>query len=469
MADKQVTVEVLITGKNQVGPAAKAAQDAVNGISGGAGGGGAGGAGGAFGGGVGAGIRQYFHQVGANIAAAWRTFKSQWASSGAASGAMPPGGPGTGGQPASVGAFEALTGAVQKLHGALALATGAAIGFLAAGNPMLMSTFTGSIQLLGARISEMLIPAFIAVSGAIQRMANWVKNLDSDVKGWIATGIKWVAGIALVTVGAVKLISVIGAVGTALKAVISFGAVAFSNPMVLGVTAVTVAVGMLIKNLGILDGLMDKISGRSSIYAKPLDTVGQSVHGAIGSGTIGNGANTAWRIGSAVNDTLNMALPGGGALGWLQNKMGLSQGGANERGMDSVIPRIEAQLRANGVSEEQIRLRIGAIRDAGLQINTPEGRTRAAQIAQTQVEDGGFMSSGIRSTTHAGGAEFYGTLLQDVLGRGQIEQQILAAQLANTARTVEAINALGRRGDVNWGEGMSSSAVESLLASRGEW
>jgi hypothetical protein len=346
--------------------------------------------------------------------------------------------------------FAALSDGVKKLHGALLVASAAATGFVAAGNPMLLSTFTGSVQLLGSRISEMLIPAFLSVSGAIQRAANWIHSLDQGTKDNIASVIKWGAIVTLGTVVTVKAVGAIVAMKTALFALGPALTFISAHPIVLAIGAIAAGVGYLTYKLGLLDDVMDKISGRSSIYARPLDQTGKDVQAAINQqlgATTGANANTVSR---GISGWTGMNFSWLTApYNYLQRMIGGQEISAdfheagNTRNLEAVIPRIEAILRQQGVSEEQIRERMNTLRSSGVQLGTEEGRARAAQIAQTGVNTEGLLTaSAVQPRQYQSGTEYYNDVFMQAVGRGTVEQSLLRSIQENTQRTIEAINAL---------------------------
>lgn len=358
----------------------------------------------------------------------------------AAAGALP-------GQQQS-GVIDKLQESFKKLSGTILLATGAATGFLAAGNPFLFGTFTASIKILSIQISRFLIPAFVSASGVIQNIARRIEQMDEGTRASIGAILKWGAVLSIGTIVAVKAVGAITAVGGAIKSLWAVMAAGAANPMVLAIMGAVAAVGVLAYKLGLLDGIMDKLSGRDAIFKRPLDDIGRSVHGAI-----------QQRLGEPASENVNTASrwtggalasmgPHGMAAATLLDGLGLSHEGGNRRTLDSVLPTIATALKRQGVNEDQIKLRIDAIRGANLQIHTAEGMRRASQIAQTQRDDDGnplLTANGFQARSYQSGADFYSSLLEGALGMGSAEQKILTDQLLVQQETLRQIQSQGER------------------------
>lgn len=134
---------------------------------------------------------------------------------------------------------QGFTRAIRSASLAILGASAAATGFVAAGNPLLFRTFTGSIQLLGTRISTLLIPAFLQASAVIQGWAETIKNLSPETKAFLGSVLKWGGILVIGTTIFVKLWDA----GSALYRIFqALGAAAiFARGALLGVSAVQAA------------------------------------------------------------------------------------------------------------------------------------------------------------------------------------------------------------------------------------
>lgn len=108
-----------------------------------------------------------------------------------------------------------LSSAARTSAGGLVLGTAAAGNALSAGAPDAFATLKGSIGLLAAQIGQSLIPLSVQLSGVFQNLAAWFRGLSEGTKENLVSVLKAAGGFALMVVAASKLVTVLGALGTA--------------------------------------------------------------------------------------------------------------------------------------------------------------------------------------------------------------------------------------------------------------
>ena len=84
------------------------------------------------------------------------------------------------------------------------------MGFVAAASPQAMNTFAGSAKLLSAVIGQALIPYVMKAAGWIQKMADYIKNMNPETKEQIASWVSYGAAVMGAVVVFTKLNDVFG-------------------------------------------------------------------------------------------------------------------------------------------------------------------------------------------------------------------------------------------------------------------
>lgn len=147
-------------------------------------------------------------------------------------------------------ATKGLARSMQDLA-AVAVTSGLAMtGFVGAASPDALDTLWGSVKLLSGEIGKMFIPAVVEVSGWLQQSADFVRNLDVGMQGWIGTIATSVAGVSTLGFAIVKLSGFLSTAGQGLK---MFGSLLTSiGPLgwlAVGITAVATAIGTMSSNM----------------------------------------------------------------------------------------------------------------------------------------------------------------------------------------------------------------------------
>jgi len=293
-------------------------------------------------------------------------------------------------------------GSLRNLRVAFLTAGAAATGFLAAGNPLLFRTFTGSIQLLGARISEMLIPAFLSASGTIQGWANDINNMSAATKGTIGAILKWGGAVVLVTAVASKLYGAFETMGTLLASLYRLGVYVYGS-----------------------------MAGQAAASA-----AGSAVGGAAGSAAGGAAGGAA----------AGGAASGLGAFGRLLGRIGVPIALASMayQGFSALEFNRPAQgagdLANRGFEAVSAVTPTGATRNAVLGlINLFRPEQGATVRPGTPTGGGPMLSSMVQPAQYAGGEEYYNAVLTQAVAKGQLDQEIMRAIMNNTQRTVELL------------------------------
>lgn len=395
---------------------------------------------------------------------------------------------------------------MKQFQGAALAASVAASAAVAATAPATWATFTGSIQLLSGEFANMLIPAFVEVSGWIQTAAGWVKSLDGETKGIISTTAKWagivvVGGAAITKLGAIiwPVVTGFGSFAVAAgRAGIAVAAFAISNPWIAGLTAAVGIVGYLTNGFGLLGDSIERASQRAE-DARTRITALQSGQGLSRNDFESLPAGLQRRLQStdlnARRELLQSEIrnaenardrefgrnPGRIQADIEQRLLDINrtQTGLGIHLTPNMIDEtrrnaIRDALIAGGMNRDAATARAGQIPGSSLlggfatgemtseairQIAREASGVNRATIAQSNIEvmqrvlsNGvpGVVPSGIamartfQPRTYSSGDSFYGDILQQVLGRGELEQRMFQQQMDNDQRLIEEIQGLRR-------------------------
>jgi hypothetical protein len=411
----------------------------------------------------------------------------------------------------SVSIFRQAAEGMKQFQVAALAGAAAASAAVAATAPAAWATFTGSIQLLSGEFANMLIPAFVQASAWIQRGAAWVKSWDERTKGFVSTVAVWggglvIAGGAISKLGAVIMpvvqgFGMLAVAGT--RAAVAVAGFAVANPWVAGIVAATAAVGYLTNGFGLLGDSISRAGARAdearerigrlqqggaitrSDYESLPINVRMGLEGARGRNGRTDPEQRHVTLQNMINATegdlerlmqTNPTVLQTRIEEILGNNRRWNQGGQEalqrQRAIQQLlegagVPRMEASRRAieavgatregalgNAPTAELIQ---AASRQASGFSDIAGLRSQAEVLRQVQQNgipglfEGLAMSRGnFQPRTFASGDQFYGDILQQVLGRGNLEQQILQQLINNDQRAIEvgnqivgAINAVG--------------------------
>jgi hypothetical protein len=338
----------------------------------------------------------------------------------------------------------------------------------------------------------MLIPAFVQVSGWIQTAAGWVKSLDGETKGIVSTIAKWGGGIvviggALSKLGAIILpvITGFGSLAAAAgRAAISIGAFAISNPTIAGLTLMASGVAALAWQFGSLDTRMSNVANRARTandslralqnggeltYDTYRDSLTTNSRQRLESATPENRGrlvreaieNTSRRIQdvdrtnpTGVATAIEQALNNNQGI-WF-NEAGRRRTAIRQAMINAGVPEQEAERRLNehwsswGDSTlSRPSLGWDTIRNISSVLSLQSNRSHLALGLQTlqSMETAGAIPSPDRPAiarsfqprSYGSGDQFYSDILQNVLGRGELEQRLLQQQMDNDQRLLEDV------------------------------
>lgn len=327
---------------------------------------------------------------------------------------------------------KSFTQSLREARTAILAAGAAATGFLAAGNPMLFKTFTGSIQLLGARISELLIPAFLSASGVIQGWANTINSLSPATKEFLGAVIKWGGAIVLTTVVISKIISV----GESL-------AVLFRT---LGAAAIWAR--------GAMFGLPAAQAGGAAAGA----AAGSAIGAATGSGAAGTagGAGAAAGGGAGVGVLAALGFAAAAFLGYQIHKGGsqaAAAGGSYLGGASATAlrPLIAPAGAVAGLFQQGWSMRPGG------PTASPNGQPNRPPLLFSNVQQ-----------QFGGGEEFYNAVLTQAVAKAEGDQELMRAIMFNTGRTVELLSQLyggGTQAAVNTAQTLGPAGAAAAAGS----
>lgn len=436
----------------------------------------------------------------ANVTNNWRGAPAfPWSGSGGGGGAGGGGG-GAGGSGGSGGGWagfnsgikEAVAGLKQFQTAALVAGAAASAAVMATA-PATWATFTGSVQLLSGEFANMLIPAFTNVSFWLQQSAAWVKAWDDRTRGLVSTLAVWGGGFLLAGAAIAKLGTIIWPVVTGVialaaafgKATIAAMAFTVSNPWVIGLVAAVAGLALLTNGFGMLGDTISRAGSNADEARQRIERLSQPggqgrftredyetlpveirerierarpedrrqiIQGELdrlaGEQQAIEGLNP-YNAARTIEATLRRLNQPGAILNSRDVRADIStalqgQGWAPSIAQ-SAVRGLQLPQTFNGIpfSEDFIR---NTSRHLGY-LNALTGVVEQRSVARSVAERGvpglfeGLTAarSPIQPRTYQSGDVFYADILQQVLGRDEMQRALIQQQMDNDARQLELL------------------------------
>lgn len=171
--------------------------------------------------------------------------------------------------------FGSAAGAMAAGAGAIGVMSGLA----GAASPALFNTLAGSIKILSGEIGNVLAPAALAASAAIQKIAYHIRTMDADTKAAIGEKLKFAGAVIGVTFALSKIVPALEMAAGGVK--LLGAAMAGLGLPALGIGLAAAAVGAVVFKDELAKmlppGLSDQVSALADTVRETLGTVWQMV------------------------------------------------------------------------------------------------------------------------------------------------------------------------------------------------